>query len=67
MPRGKPFNPNTKYGRRKIREDFQRRYEAMSPKERSELDGDVLWGRLVLFLIVIIVCIIIVANGGKIK
>lgn len=61
------YNPNSKYGRKKYREDFQKRYNNMPKKEKDELDSMIWWGRIILFVIVIIVCLIVIALGGKIK
>lgn len=58
MTQRKPYNPNTKYGRRKIREQFQERYDNMSSEEKSKLDGDVWVARLILFLIVVIFIVV---------
>ncbi|WP_336716344.1 hypothetical protein [Chryseobacterium mucoviscidosis] len=63
----KKHNPNTKYGRRKAREDFNRRYNNMSEKERSSFDFNVGCAKFVLFIVAMIICLICVAMGISIK
>lgn len=36
MSQRKPYNPNTKYGRKKIREEYNQNYNNMSSDEKSE-------------------------------
>lgn len=62
-----PRNPYSKYGKRKMREDLQERYNKMSPEEKKDFDGSVFVMRLVLFVIVILVSFIIIALGGNIR
>lgn len=55
MPR--PYNPNTKYGRKKARQEFQNRYNnEMTPEERSEND----FGAAILFIIIMAIVLGIV-------
>ncbi|WP_299681080.1 hypothetical protein [uncultured Tenacibaculum sp.] len=61
------YNPNTKYGRRKNREEFQRNYNNKTEEEKRKLDQQVGCARFVLFIIAMIVCFVIIALGGKIK
>lgn len=51
MAQRKPYNPNTKYGRRKLREDHYRRVENMTDEERSKLEANT-FGCMLLFLII---------------
>lgn len=67
MPQRKPYNPNTAYGRKKIREEFQRRYANMSEQEKKEFDKMNNTGQFIWFVIAIIICIIVIALGGKIR
>lgn len=67
MARPRSYNPNTKAGRRNIRNQYYENYENKTPEERESHDQSVFIGRLVLFIIAIIVCLIIIAMGGKIK
>jgi hypothetical protein len=36
MAQRKPYNPNTKYGRRKLREQAHENYQNMTPAEQDE-------------------------------
>lgn len=60
-------NPNTKQGRRKNKEEFQKNYNQKTQDEKDELDSMIWWGRFVLFIIIIIVCFIVIALGGEIN
>ena len=51
MAQRKPYNPNTKYGRRKLREDHYRRVTNMTDDERSKLEANS-FGCLLLFIII---------------
>lgn len=55
MPEYRNYNPNTKYGRRKMREQAQRNYQNGTPEYRQEIDeiGCVVWA------VIIGVCVII--------
>lgn len=61
------YNPNTKYGRRKTRSDFQKRYNNMSKKEKESFDFEVAVGRLILFIIAAIIIITCGYFGIKVK
>ena len=63
----KSYNVNTKSGRKNIRNKYQNDYQNKSPKEKNELDEMIFWGRAILFVIAMVVCILIVAFGGKIN
>ena len=39
MAQRKPYNLNTKYGRRKLRKEAARHAESLSPEERREHDS----------------------------
>jgi hypothetical protein len=67
MGRPRSYNPNTKAGCRNIRQQYYENYEKKTPQQKSEHDSSVFLGRFILFVIVIIACLIIVANGGRIK
>jgi len=60
-------NPNTKYGRRKNREELHRKYSNMSGREKSDFDSTVWILRFVLFIIAMAVCLIVIMCGGTIK
>ena len=52
-PTYKAYNPNTKYGRRKAREQAQRNYENGSEEYRNDIDNI----KIVVWLIVIVIAI----------
>ena len=58
QPVYKNYNPNTKYGRRKAREQAASNYQNGTPEYRKEIDniGAVIW--TIIFIIVIIVFLI---------
>lgn len=59
----KPYNPNTPYGRKKLREQAQEEYENMTPDEQSESRKNT----LILFIVVTIIGIVLayVFGGSK--
>ena len=59
----KPYNPNTKYGRRKGREQAQRNYENGSDEYRNEIDNI----KIVVWLIIIVVAILFFIIKAKLK
>ena len=63
----KSYNVNTKSGRRNIRIKYQNDYNNKSPKEKDEFDEMIFWGRVVLFIVAMAICIAIIAFGGKIN
>lgn len=63
----KSYNVNTKSGRRNIRNKYQNNYNNKSPNEKDELDEMIFWGRVVLFIVAMAICIAIIAFGGKIN
>jgi len=63
----KSYNVNTKSGRRNIRNKYQNDYNNKSPNEKDELDEMIFWGRVVLFIVAMAICIAIIAFGGKIN
>lgn len=62
MAQRKPYNPNTKYGRKKIREEYAQRRAEMTPEERSGNDA---LATIVLIIIIIFIggCAFLI--GGK--
>lgn len=40
MAQRKPYNPNTKYGRKKLREQYELDKQKMKPEERERLEND---------------------------
>lgn len=63
----KPYNVNTKSGRRNIRNKYHNDYNNKSPKEKDELDEMIFLGRVLLFIVAVAICIAIIAFGGKIN
>jgi hypothetical protein len=63
----KSYNPNTKSGRRNIRNQYHENYPNKTPEEKEKHDAQVRIGRIILLIVAIIVCFIIIAMGGKIK
>ena len=56
-------NPNTKYGRRKNREEAQRNIDNYDDKEKF-----VFWILNFIFVVVaLIICFIVIAMGGELK
>lgn len=47
----RPYNPNTKYGRKKLREQSAQNYSKMTPEEQKQHD----YTNLVIILIVLVV------------
>jgi hypothetical protein len=67
MGQRKPYNPNTAYGRRKLREEAQRNYENMTPEQRAEVDSYKTGFMLIFIVIVIVAVIIYIAATGDTK
>ena len=57
----KQYNPNTKYGRKKAREQAAQTYANMTPDQQTEHDT---MGCIVSIIIIGIVALIIFAAGG---
>ena len=49
------------------KDKYQNDYNNKSPKEKDELDEMIFWGRIVLFIVAMAICIAIIAFGGKIN
>lgn len=56
MAQRKPYNPNTAYGRKKLREQAQQHYENMPPEEQENHD-------FTKFIIVLIIVIVVLSIG----
>lgn len=48
----KPYNPNTKYGRRKRREQALQTYNSLSPEKKAEWD---LMGCIIMLIILVVI------------
>lgn len=60
----KQYNPNTKYGRRKMREQAYNNIANYTPEEKAEYNKIQFGMGLVFFVIFIIVCVLIVVISG---
>ena len=54
----KPYNPNSKYGRKKLREEAYRNYENLPPDQKADHNA---W----IWIIGIIICIVMFLILGK--
>lgn len=61
------YNPNRRSGRRNIRDRNQWEYEQMTPEQKMERDSRNNGCQFVFFIIVMIIALIVIAMGGKIK
>ena len=61
MAQRKPYNPNTEYGRRKLREEAAQNYANDTPEGQRERDNT---GCIVLVIIVVIAFIIFALSGN---
>lgn len=57
----KPYNPNTAYGRRKLREQAREEYENMTPEEQAAARSDA-W--MIYIVVVIFGIIMAFLTGG---
>jgi hypothetical protein len=53
------YNPNSKYGRRRNREEFRKSYDSKSPDEKREFDNTVGCVTVVIGLIIAIIYIFV--------
>lgn len=60
MPQKKPPNLNTKYGRRRWREEGRQAYEAKTPSEKREAN---LQGVIILIVIMVIMFLLLGPSG----
>ncbi|MBL7724455.1 MAG: hypothetical protein JNK27_09910 [Chitinophagaceae bacterium] len=61
MAQRKPYNPNTAYGRRKLREEAERNYQNDTPQGKQDRDN---MGFIVIIIIVVIIFLIFAATGN---
>lgn len=52
MGQRKPYNPNTAYGRRKLREQADKHYDNLGPEEKDKWD-------MTKFIIMLVITVII--------
>ena len=62
MAQRKPYNPNTKYGRKKMREEHVQWKASLPPEERRAMEFN---SCLLTGLVILIILIIIYAVGGE--
>ena len=60
MAQRKPYNPNTAYGRRKLRENAQKYYNELPPEKKAEHN---FVGIIILIVICVIVFLLLGAKG----
>lgn len=60
----RPPNPNTKYGRKRMRDEAQYKYDTGTPEYRGEIDTIKGWVWFVVMLIALVVFGIIWAVSG---
>lgn len=65
MAQRKPYNPYTKYGRTKLREQARYNYENGSQEYKNDIDktGRIVWG-IAIFIAIIFFLIIAATKGG---
>ena len=61
MAQRKPYNPNTKYGRKKLREQSEQYYNNLPEEQKQEFDNT---KTIVIIIIVVIVIIIGLVSGN---
>ncbi len=61
MAQRKPYNPNTAYGRRKLREEAETNYRNDTPQGQQDRDN---MGCIVIIIIVVIAFLIFAATGN---
>lgn len=64
MRQYKQYNPNTKYGRRKMREQANNNIANYTPEEKNEYNKYKLGCEFTIFIIFIVVCIMIIVVAG---
>ena len=66
MGRQKSYNPNSKSGRRNIRNQYYENHAKRTPAEKAEHESDVAMIRFVFFIVFVIVCFFVIALGGRV-
>lgn len=64
MGQYKPYNPNSKYGQRKIREQAYERISNYTPEEKAEYNKKKFGCSILIFIAFIIVCVLILIISG---
>jgi hypothetical protein len=60
MAERKPYNPNTKYGRKKLREEAERNIANYTPEQKAEYQGYI----VIIFIIMVVVIFIVYQTCG---
>lgn len=63
----KPYNPNTAYGRRKLREQAAQNYANMTPQQKQEHDSTKFWIMLIILIVVGGLIFLIGGTGALLK
>jgi hypothetical protein len=63
MAQRKPYNPNTAYGRKKMREEYQAHFQSLPKEEQERINSDhTLW---YLGIIVVLALIAYLVGGSQ--
>ena len=60
MPR-KPFNPNTPYGRKKLREQAEKYRQSLPEDQRQDFDAT----KIIIMLVIVVIAVLIFMAGGS--
>lgn len=64
MRQYKQYNPNTKYGRRKMREQANNNIANYTPEEKNNYNKYKLGCEFTIFVVFIVVCLLIIVVAG---
>ena len=62
MAQKKPYNSNTSYGRKKLREQAQINYNILTENEKKDWDAT---GFVILFIIILVIIIYVITTGDS--
>lgn len=63
----RPANPNTAYGRKRMREESLARYNALSPEEKSKHDETSTIAYIVILAVVMLIVFLVSGPAGLLK
>lgn len=63
----KPANPNTAYGRKRLREEHQEWKQNLTPEQRLESDGFAAWGVMIVLAVILMIIFLIGGYDGVSK
>ena len=63
MPPRKPYNPNSAYGRRKLREQAEEYRQNLPEDQKQDFDAT----KIIILLVILVIAIIVVMAGGNSK